>query len=269
MSAPFGDPTGEDIPSYEESIQQGADAASSSDAKGPVRRDAPLSLPQQLSAVRTQRIHAIITSYIDPLLQSQAAAGLFRTTLVLVPSNTTSLQSPEYIRYSSDIIEGSGDAISHNNEESVIGFPSEDYVKLVRLHGEDYTAEFWRQPAVIAELDTSLKARLAATGHQIDSPGEPVTAPSLPPPVPVESPKAKKGGFFARRKASETIPTAAPVPSTLSAGTWKLPEKETLGAGHVRIKIGLQEVCLRVITQMGLYETRTGKAVVVNIEIGS
>lgn len=48
-----------------------------------------------------------------------------------------------------------------------------------------------------------------------------------------------------------------------------MPSSASLGAGQVRVKVGLQDVCLRVVSEMGLYETRTGVAVVVGVEIGS
>jgi hypothetical protein len=252
----------EAIPTYEESVQQGARAGPATDAKEALGHDGAASLTQQMAGVRGQRISAIITSYIDPLLQSQAAAGLFRSTLVLVPSNTESLQSPTYVTYSSDVIEGSGDAISQNSEEAVIGFPSEDYVKLVRLHGDEYTAEFWRQPAVIAELDSTLKSRLAASGHKIAE-----SAPSTPAPAPAPAPEPKRGFF--RRKASDVKPPAPASPVSASDGTWRIQRPAALDPGHVRITIGIQDVSLRVVTQMGLYETRSGKAVVIKTEIGA
>lgn len=41
-----------------------------------------------------------------------------------------------------------------------------------------------------------------------------------------------------------------------------------LEAGQVSVKVGLREVCMRVETEMGLYETRVGMAVVVDVEMG-
>ena len=42
-----------------------------------------------------------------------------------------------------------------------------------------------------------------------------------------------------------------------------------LSEGEVRIKVGVQDVCLRTATDMGLYETKTGKAIVIKIDVGT
>ena len=256
----------EPIPTYEETMQN-QDACFSNDMKPSSSQiGQPTSLPQHLSNVRRSRINAILTTYIDPLLLSQAEAGLFKTTLVFVPSNVSALQPSK--RGASDIIEGSGDSISQDAEEAIIGFPCEDYVKLVRLHGQEYNMEFWRQPAVIKELETSLKARLKESGHEIFEPAPP--APPAPPGPPAEEPavKTKKVGFFRRNMPSTSGLEPRPFGTSSSSG-WVAPREEALEPGQVRLKIGLQDVALRVVTEMGLYDTKTGKAVVVNMEIGS
>ena len=174
---------GKDVPpSYEESSQSKArdESLKISDAQS-----TSISLPQQLSETRGRRINAIISSYIDPLLQSQASAGLSQSTLVLIPSNESSLQAPK------DILEGTGNVVSRNAEESLVGFPSNDHVKLVRLHGEEYTSEFWRQAKVMAELESALKARLQAGGHQIADNSAPSQQQEASEPLP-----QKKKGFF-------------------------------------------------------------------------
>ncbi|MCJ1243611.1 hypothetical protein MMC30_000808 [Trapelia coarctata] len=256
----------DDIPSYEESVQQGATGGSAPVSKGKTQSE-PQSLTQQLSNVRSHRINSIISTYIDPLLEAQSLSGLFKTTFVLVPSSTHALQRlSQASDDSSDIVEGYGDAISNGSYEAIVGFPSQDYVKMVRLHGEEYTLEFWRQPVVIKELDTALKARLQASGHSIFETGA-TSQQSQPTSLPVESPKAKKGFFSRKSTASPSLPPPPPCP--VSGGGWRFEKEDVLDPGHVRVKVGLQDVCLRVVTEMGLYETRTGKAVVVNMEIGS
>ena len=254
----------ETIPTYEESIRETASAESYRGEKSSSYVSPP-SLTQQLASVRSHRINAIISTYIDPLLQSQALAGLFKTTLVLIPSNTTSLQQTSSSSNDSDeITEGSA---SNASKEEVVGFRSEDYIKLVRLHGEEYTLEFWRQPTVIKELDSSLKAKLQASGHRMaedTAARRPQPAPANPLPEPV----LPKRGFF-RRKPSETLNPVPAKPNPLPEGTWRYVPDENISPGHVRTKVKLEDVCLRVVTEMGLYDTKTGKAVVVNIEIGS
>ena len=74
----------------------------------------------------------------------------------------------------------------------------------------------------------------------------------------MENPKAgstgaKSAGFF-RKKA----PSAE----------WKTPTVEPLGDWEVRTGVALMDVSLRIENEMGLYETRTGKAVVVKVDVG-
>ena len=271
------------IPSYEESLQQGATSTSAHS------KQKSLPLLGTLSAVRTRRINAIIENYISPLLQSQLSSGLSKTTLVLVPSNVSTLQkqsssAPTDDGGSRDIIEGSLDDSSQ--EDVVIGFPSSQYIKLVRLHGgEDYTLEFWRQAAVLAELDSSLKAWLEKGGFCVAKPNpKPILMASrgagddeATSPISQMGSSKTKRSFFSRapRKSqdSQTLarPSNAIVPAVLtptSSGSWSLVQEEALEADHMRVKVSLQDVCLRIVTEMGLYETSTGKAVVVDIEIG-
>ena len=260
-------PGHEDIPTYEESVQQGAQSIGGADAKIPVqsgRGENPGSLNQQLADVRTQRINAIMTDYIDPLLSAQASTGLYKTTIVLVPSNTSSLT------VSHDIMEGPGDAIAAGNE-TVIGFPHEEYVKLVRLHGEDFTYKFWRQPAVIAELESSLRARLHATGHRLAE-AKPKIDPVIDTPPPLVPSQAQKRGFFRRKPSQDSSASstpALPIRRPTAGGSWQLAEEEMVEPGHIKATVGIQEICLRVTSEMGLYETRRGSAVVVKMHIGS
>ena len=286
------------IPSYEESLQQGAKSTSTLEHS----KIKPLPLPGQLSAVRAHRINAIIETYISPLLNSQLSSGLSKTTLVLVPSNVAALQplssSTDQERNGFD--DGSSAGYS-NQEDVVIGFPSSQYIKLVRLHGgEAYTLEFWRQPAVLAELDSTLKAWLEKSGFRLHiakptslppsskSAGEVVVPSPTTTSSQASSPKTKRG-FFSRNSrkpqsgqttahghaeektdtpASASASAVSPPPPPPPTSSWSVVHEEALERDHVRVKVGLQDVCLRIVTDMGLYETRTGKAVVVDIEIG-
>ncbi len=49
---------------------------------------------------------------------------------------------------------------------------------------------------------------------------------------------------------------------------WRTVEKKPLQTGEASIEIGIKEISLRIENAMGLYETRTGKAVVVKVEVG-
>ncbi|KAL8867958.1 MAG: hypothetical protein Q9198_008338 [Flavoplaca austrocitrina] len=51
-------------------------------------------------------------------------------------------------------------------------------------------------------------------------------------------------------------------------GDWRSADKEPLTYGQARLLVEVKEVCLRIENEMGLYETRSGMAVVVCVELG-
>ncbi|MCJ1287991.1 hypothetical protein MMC26_007344 [Xylographa opegraphella] len=249
------------IPSYEESVQQGATQLWSADGKSKPSPELPQSLVERLSSVRLQRINAIIDAHIDPLLQQQADSGLYKSIFILVPSNSTTLQAQDT---SDDIIERSGGNPGTSRNEEIIGFREGDDVKLIRLHGDEYNAEFWRQSAVISELNDALQTKLRNAGHRVATIA--VTQPpsdSANAQTSSSSTTTKKNYFGWRKKEKETIAVSRNVPPS----GWRFEKEAALTNGEVRIKTGLQDVSLRVQSEMGLYETKTGKAMVVSFEM--
>ena len=242
----------EAIPTYEESVQQGATGTSSLEIKDRPSQEPPQSLVDRLSSVRRQRINALINTQINPLLEQQADSGLQKSIFILVPSNSTTLQAQDN---SSDIIQHSVDAVRSNKNEEVIGFREGEYVKLVRLHGDEYNLEFWRQTAVISELSSALQTSLRKPGHSI------ALTPNAPTAL---SPTGTKKSHFDWRKKDKEVPLNS---RKVYASDWRFEKEEALENGEVRIKIGLQDVSLRMQSEMGLYDTRTGKAVVVSCEM--
>ena len=49
---------------------------------------------------------------------------------------------------------------------------------------------------------------------------------------------------------------------------WRVKERGELAPEEVRTIVGTREVCMRVVTELGLYDTVAGRAVVVEVEIG-
>ena len=215
----------------------------------------PQTLVSQLSNTRTKRIATIINTHILPSFSSQAQNGLHKTSLILVPSNGSTLASQS----------------DPDGEEQIVGFPDAEHVKLVRLEGEGYEMEFWRQTEVIKELEGSLKASLQASGHRVVE-GAKKAAPVPTPPVSPQSEpsKPKKGGFFRRssKKPEEVVEFSAPPLSSPGSMFQTVIPDEPLSDGEVRVKVGISEVVVRSVSGMGLYETKAGKAVVVGLEIG-
>jgi hypothetical protein len=261
-------------PSYTESTNQATPLNISS--KGQAPESLPLHI--QLAESRSHRINLIISTYIEPLLLTQGASGIFKTTFLLVPSNVTSLQHPNNTPEPDDVIEGTGTAHNNgsntNHHDEVVGFPASEYIKLVRLHGAEYTSEFWRQPSVLSEFESSLKARLANSGHTISQPPS-LTAPIEPALAPAPTPPAaSKKSFWSRKKDNYAPTPASAVEEDVTTNSklgWRAHGEGVEGPamGETMVTVGPRDVCLRVVTEMGLYETRNGQAVGVTVEVGA
>lgn len=128
------------------------------------------SLHAQRTETRIRRIQNLLTSEIEPLLYSDLLAGISQRILLLIPSDILT-QQPNLS--ATDIVSGLPNHASNN---------SNAHVRLIRLHGPENHAAFWHQLSVLTELASSLRARLAASGHQVESPLE--TAPRPPAPLP-------------------------------------------------------------------------------------
>jgi hypothetical protein len=91
---------------------------------------------------------------------------------------------------------------------------------------------------VIGELESQLRVRLSDVGYTVIH----------------GSPKAKALGS-SRIAGSQNV-------------DWKGVERKTLTEGEARVTAEIKEVCLRIENEMGLYETRNGRAVIVRVELG-
>jgi hypothetical protein len=243
------------VPSYEESISSTSVHTGES---GTCMSVPPLH--RHLDEERLRRVQSILTTHIAPLLLIQGASGLYKTIFLLIPSNVYSLQ----------INQTREDSYSAPKEPEILGFSSTDFVKLVRLSGEEHTIEFWRQPAVLEELGLCLKARLVAGGHRIeqDEPS-PTRLPIETEVVNHQSPQSKESSFWRRGKTR--TPSEPYQVEDLKLG-WRT-EHENLQTNkpprdEVRVTVQMKEICLRAENQMGLYETYKGQGIVLSIEVG-
>ncbi|KAH0542044.1 hypothetical protein FGG08_003509 [Glutinoglossum americanum] len=275
--------TEEPIPSYEESVRstpqksdvpEKGDSPDVADAQGTKSRAfvnqtvASLQgkLPTQITSVREQRIQTLLDSYVQPLLDEQGLSGLYKTTFILVPSNVAPLQGGNSPSVTDDI-EGS------TTEDIVVGFPSEDFVKLVRLKGAENKLEFWRQPAVVDQLGRQLKAHLYGGGHKLvyEEPLPNADAEVLPPMGgSTRSLFGRRGSKLAELDRLEE----RRLERGLFRGGWRAPNelpsgRQKLEPGEIQVDVSVSDVSLRVVTDMGLYETKTGSAVILTIEVGS
>ncbi|WEW57887.1 hypothetical protein PRK78_003354 [Emydomyces testavorans] len=236
-------------PSYEESVS--SRPFSENATKNDLYEHSSLPLPTQLANTRTQRIDAILSAYVDPLLASQGTAGLYKTTFILVPSTVSNLQ------------DAVSNAYTDAPEPQVVGFPVNEVVKLIRLRGEEYAMEFWRQPAVVAELESSMKARLTASGHRLYDPNDQ--------PKPTSPPTAGQGkrkvGFWGRLRGKDLCHDEI---ADDKLG-WRAEEPQTkIPTGLVKVAVQWKEVTLRFANEMpGLFESRRGPALCLSVEVGT
>ena len=194
----------------------------------------PTSLPQNLTSVRIARIHSLLETHIKPSLLDTSLAGLSSSTLVLVPSYVPS-STPSLINDSKN---GLGQQPSFPKE--IAGFTDVGNLTLIHLQGQENSLEFWRQLPVIKELEQALHAQLKSE-HNISAVQESVL-PAVP---------QSKGWF--KKKAS-----GVPRQGTEIVGA--------SGNSKIKVDVELRDVSLRTENAMGLYETKTRKAIVIKVD---
>ena len=197
--------------------------------------ESPTSLPQNLASVRTARIHLLLETHINPHLLDTTHAGLSSSTLVLIPSDVPSL-TPGFINDSTDRLVRQ---VSFRGEK-VVGFPDAGNLTLIRLHGQENSFEFWRQLPVIKELERALQAQLERENDDSD-----VNQSMLPA-------RPESRGWF--KKKASSVPQQ------------KIEKVKASGGSKVKSEVELQDVSLRTENAMGLYETKTGKAIVIKVD---
>ncbi|KAL9009645.1 MAG: hypothetical protein Q9173_005346 [Seirophora scorigena] len=190
----------------------------------------PPSYSESVNNPLTSHVSTVIELDISPHLAGDHAT----TTVILVPSNISTLIASPASGSPKDL------SACAFTGEILVGFPSDDSPAIVRLSGHDNRLEFWQRAAALGELKRQLSGRLAAQGYRIAPDPHHHTKPSQ---------------------------TPARMPGSVHVD-WMSVERSTLGEEEATVSTEMKEVCLRIENEMGLYETRTGKAVVVRIEVG-
>ncbi|KAI4199842.1 MAG: hypothetical protein LQ350_004373 [Teloschistes chrysophthalmus] len=152
------------------------------------------------------------------------------TVVILVPSNVSNLICTSH--------EPSKDtrATGAFPGERIMGFDSDENVIINRLTGSENRLEYWQRRPAIQVLESRLEEALTAQGYDV-SYGLKNTAP-------------------ARIAGSHE-------------SSWRSLERLQATEGKTRIKVEAHEVCLRIENEMGLYETRSGTAIVITVEFGA
>ena len=207
----------------------------------------------RLAAVQSERIDRLLEACIKPLLESQVASGIAKTTFILIPSDSRGLEEANFAReWPPDRQDGRLKSKAHEQLETVEGFPAEEDVKAIRLHGEDNTARFWKQPDVMRDLGIQLRGQLGLPPEPIES------KPSYNMPAP-EPRSEQKRPFWKSRK----------VPQQTKDFRTEVLETSSTSEPRMAVSVTVEDICVRYMTPVGLYDTRNGSAIVLRVRFGS
>jgi hypothetical protein len=230
-------------PSYSESISQQSTTPS---IPGPsITRGQ--NLLDQLTLVRAQNIRSVIEDHILPRVEEQAAYGISRSIIALLPSDIPLPAAEEKSEFSFDT---GGD----EKKVEVIGFSSDEEPKIVRLEGQMNKTEFWRVKAVIEDLERRLRETLSAS-PVLRRPTSPVSSE-----IPPQREQSKKGlGFFV--KMANALGQELRSNSNSKVGVRQVEE-----VAQVLVKVRLEEICLRTVSEFGLYDTMSKQCVIIRVD---
>ncbi|KAH8635207.1 hypothetical protein IG631_10608 [Alternaria alternata] len=199
----------------------------------------------QLSTTRTHHIQSVIERHVIPLIEERATYGIAQTTIAMLPSDIPLPAVEEKSKYSFDT--------SDSKPVEVVGFSSEDEPKVVRLEGQMNRTEFWRPQVVIVELERMLSENLNAS------------------PV-LRSPRGRgrSEGDSAQRHSrrgflSRVMPSLGPELRSPS-GNPEVGVKQLDQVRMVVVKARLEEICLRTVSEFGLYDTMSKQCVIIRVD---
>lgn len=119
----------------------------------------------ELNKRNTEVIAKFIEEYVEPLLKVQAISGLSKIVYRFIPSGTKQKELKNIMPENKNIVEGFGRSKEAGAYISTLD--TKGYVKLIRLIGQEYSLEFWKQPGLINELERTIKSRLQANGEKL------------------------------------------------------------------------------------------------------
>lgn len=211
----------------------------------------------QLTLTRAHHIQSVIDTHILPLVETNAAYGIARTTIAMLPSDIPLPPLEEKSEFSF------GDTSSAVTPVEVIGFSSQDEPKIVRLGGQMSRTEFWRSQAVIDELERVLRERLN-TSTRLQSPMS--TARRFRPdgsefkmPLQLQQQQPRQS-FLSRLVPSMGFEQRSP------SGNPEVGTTQMKSVGLVLVQVKLEEICLRTVTEFGLYDTMSKPCIVIRVD---
>ncbi|EMD97138.1 hypothetical protein COCC4DRAFT_32606 [Bipolaris maydis ATCC 48331] len=230
------------------------------------------SILDQLNTTRTQHIESVVDTYILPLIHQRITYAMATTTLALLPSDTSLAPTKSDASSSSSFPQDAPSSSSDSNSIQVLGFASDTSPPhLIHLSGPINSTEFWKLPTVLHELETVLTARL--NPHS--------TAPTDPPSyrdttlsptatggrsasVQAPSPRFSRRNLLARVMPSLGPEQASPG-NNPEVGVRQV-DSAISGTSMVMVKARLEEICLRTVSDFGLYDTISKQCVIIKVD---
>ncbi|KAJ4375097.1 hypothetical protein N0V83_002180 [Neocucurbitaria cava] len=213
----------------------------------------------QLTLTRAHHIQTVIDTHIIPLVETQASYGIAQTTIAMLPSDIPLPVPEEKTEFSFETTAGDSKAVE------VIGFSSQDEPKVVRLEGMMNRTEFWRPQAVIVELERVLRESLnASTRLRSPTGGAGATRVGRGSSSEFDSPAQQQ--LPARRNFLSRLVPSLGQEERSPSGNPEVGTKGMEGGGLVLVKVRLEEICLRTVTEFGLYDTMSKQCVIIRVD---
>ncbi len=210
----------------------------------------------QLVEIRTRRIQNLLTTHIEPELYSHLLDGIHKRAFLVIPSDILTQQP-------------------HLAAKDIVSLPNAGDVTVIRLSGDDNRAAFWQQPGMLRELASSLRARLAASGHKVES--DPTnaqieTAERSPSPT-LDQAQQRTSPSWLKKQFGTPGPQHDPTATTNYKLGWRAEDEDlpsrTLGLDEMRVLARVRDLYFRVETEMGLLDSVTAKVLWLELEVGT
>lgn len=138
-----------------------------------------------------------------------------------------------------------------SSKHELMGFSTDEEVLDFQLEGSINRASFWKQSGVVDDLARLLRQRLSTTPElrivqQLDV-------------AEASSSKSQKRGLFGRLSSSS---------NSKNAQSMKGVNPQTENAGEsLKVEAKLDEICLRTISEFGLFDTVQRQAIIIRIHV--
>lgn len=196
--------------------------------------------------LQEQSINKLLVTVIEPFLEHLAVRGIEKASLIAVPVDARDLQYTNLPSHDNGLDKAES-STSQTDTSVILGFPTGEYLQMIRLDDLQDTCSFWGDPHIIE----SLQARITLLVGAADGIRE----------EPRESQHSSSSTVSRKTKLSRKQTALSPSSSTFSRLTTRG------GPPPTSVAVRLQEVSIRVPAPMDLWEVRNGDALVISINI--